>query len=151
MENQAISSENNDKTTSPPALSPEEKRKLRIYQFWAIVGTLVIITIFVGLIIFLLQPSTPTNSIRDILIIGMAFELLILGIATILLIIQLARLINLIQNEIQPVLESANTTINTIRGTAEFLSNNMVQPISKLSGYVASIRQALELINFGKK
>jgi hypothetical protein len=55
--------------------------------------------------------------------------------------VQLAILINLLQNEIKPILDTTNETISTIRGTANFLSGNLVEPVIKLNEYVAALRK----------
>ena len=65
----------------------------------------------------------------------------------ILLIIQTARLINLFQNEIKPLLEAANETMGTLRGTAIFLGDSVVQPVIKANSYLAGFRRILDLLN----
>jgi hypothetical protein len=85
--------------------------------------------------------------IRDVMIILMAFELLLIGITAVLLIIQVARLVNLLKNEIKPLLEAANETIYTLRGTATFISDSLLQPVVKLNSYMAAFRKMLDLLN----
>ena len=141
-----------------PAPRPEEdtttkdadKRSKRIVTF-AIIG-IVLVLILLGLaIFFLLQPTTPTDRIRDVFIIVVALESLVIGVALIILIIQLASLINLLQNEVRPILTATNETVNTLRGTAEFLGENMVEPVIKLNGYLAGMNRVIELMGFKKK
>lgn len=94
---------------------------------------LVILVILVAGIFFLSTTSIDTTSrIRDIFIILMALKSLVIGLALIILVVQLATLINLLQNEIKPILNSTNETVNTLRGTASFLSDNLVEPVIKL-------------------
>ena len=111
--------------------------------------------IFVGFIIFsiwyLLQPTTQTAQIRDVFIIFLALESLVIGVALVVLAVQLATLINLLQNEVRPMLESANETLNTLRGTTIFLSENLVEPVMKLNEYLASLRRVLELFGMRKR
>jgi hypothetical protein len=102
-------------------------------------------------IYFLLQPATPTDRIRDVFIIVVALESLVIGVAMIVLIMQLASLINLLQNEIRPILNATNETVNTLRGTAEFLGDNVVEPVIKLNGYLAGLYRMLELMGVRKK
>jgi fucose permease len=98
--------------------------------------------------IFLLQPGAPTEAIRDLFIIFVAFEFLIIGVALVLLLVQLARLVNLLQNEIGPILDSASEAAQTMRGTSRFLSDRLVAPVVKISAGVAGFRRALELLRF---
>ena len=60
-------------------------------------------------------------------------------------------LINLLQNEVRPILHATNETVNTLRGTAEFLGENVVEPVIKLNGYLAGLTRMLELIGINKK
>ena len=80
------------------------------------------------------QGEDVTARVRDIFIIFMAFESLIIGVALVILIVQLALLTNLLQNEIKPIIDSTNETVNTVRGTATFLSDNLAEPVIKLNG-----------------
>ena len=138
-----------------PALSPEEERRQR--QTTMIIG-IVVALVFIGLIvsiIFLLSPGLTSaetvGRIRDVFIIFMAFESLLIGAVLVILIVQLARLTNLLQHEIKPILDSTNETVSTLRGTSEFLSTHLSEPIIQLNEYVAGLQKALELLGLGKR
>ncbi len=103
---------------------------------------------------FLLQPTTNTAKIRDVFIIFMALQSILTGMTLVVLMIQLARLTNLLQNEIKPILNSTNETLNNLRGTTNFLSDNLVEPVIKLNEYTAGLSQfmvALGLVKRSKK
>ncbi len=146
-------SENIQETPSPEeaAISQAALRKQR----WIVAGLIVLTVLFLAGIVlavyFLLQPSSPTSTIRDIFIIFMAFESLIIGAALVVLIIQIAGLINLLQNEVKPILQSTNETVNTLRGTTEFLSENLVEPVIKLNSYLAGLRKFFDLFGLNRK
>lgn len=120
-----------------------------------VVGLLILILVLIGLvgtgIWFLMQPGAPTEMIRDIVIIIVAFEFMLVGLALVILIVQLANLLNLLQNEVRPILDSASEAANTLRGTARFLSDNLAGPVVKASGAVAALRRAAEMLNFFKR
>ncbi len=116
-----------------------------------IAGALVLLVLLGVAIYFLLQPATPTDRIRDIFIIVVALESLVIGVALIVLIMQLASLINLLQNEVRPILKATSDTVNNLRGTAEFLGENVVEPVVKLNGYLAGLYRMLELMGLKKK
>jgi len=99
----------------------------------------------------LMQPTTPTDRIRDVFIIVVSLESLVIGVALIVLIVQVATLINLLQNEVRPILHATNETVNTLRGTAEFLGESVVEPVIKLNGYLAGISRVIELMGVRKK
>jgi hypothetical protein len=145
-------------TEYTPEISPEEQAAQQAAlrrQRWIIVGVVAvvvfIIAAIVAAVILLLKDSTVTANIRDIFIIFMAFESLIIGAALVVLIIQVASLINLMQNEVKPILQSTSETVNTLRGTTEFLSENLVEPVIKLNSYLAGLRKFFDLFGVNRK
>lgn len=120
-----------------------------------IIGLVVLaLLLVVGLgaaIYFLLQPGAPTETIRDVVIIVVAFEFMVIGLALVILLVQLARLVNLLQNEVRPIIDSASEAANTLRGTARFLSANLVAPVVKVNAAMAAARRALDMFNFGRR
>jgi hypothetical protein len=125
--------------------SPEENETDTKTKAALIAGSIVLLALFGGAIYFLLV-SDKTETIRDIFIILLGFELAVIGIAAVLLIVQTARLINMFQHEIKPVLDAANETMSTLRGTAIFMSDAFVQPVIKINSQFASIKQALDML-----
>ncbi len=139
-------------------LSPEEETVSAAAirrQRWMMAGFIFLGILFmagIGFAIFgLLQDAGATANIRDIFIIFMAFESLVIGAALIILIIQVASLINLLQNEVRPILKSTSETVNTLRGTTAFLSENLVEPVIKLNSTLAGFKRFFELFNLFKK
>ena len=133
------------------AAQREAERRQRTIAITAVIFLVLLLAGIVAAVIGLLQPNTPTDKIRDIFIIFMALESLLIGVALIVLIVQFASLINLLQNEVRPILDATNETVNHLRGTAEFLGENVVEPVIKLNGYLAGLQRMLELIGVKKK
>jgi heme/copper-type cytochrome/quinol oxidase subunit 2 len=139
--------------TRPPLTAEQLEQERQMKRTMTIVGIgAVILLILLGVAIyFLLQPATPTDKIRDVFIIVVALESLVIGVALIILVMQLASLVNLLQNEVRPILKATNETVNNLRGTAEFLGENVVEPVVKLNGYLAGLTRMLELMGLKKK
>jgi hypothetical protein len=117
-----------------------------------IVTALVVLGLLIAGTIFLFRTDpADTSKIRDIFIIFMALESFVIGLALIILIVQLATLINLVQNEIRPILNSTNETVNTLRGTAAFLSDNLAEPVIKLNEYLAGLKRIRDIFRTGPK
>ncbi|MBE0671541.1 MAG: hypothetical protein IH588_13215 [Anaerolineales bacterium] len=144
----------------PPAPQPtpeqiaelrEQERRQKTLIASIIAGAVLILVLLGTAIYFLMQPTAPTDRIRDIFIIVVALESLVIGVALIVLIVQLASLINLLQNEVRPILNATSETVNTLRGTAEFLGENVVEPVIKLNGYLAGLKRMLELLGVKTK
>jgi len=138
-------------TPEETAGQSEAARQQRTIVTVAIIVIIALIALIVAGVIFLLQPGTPTDRIRDIFLIFMALESLVIGVALIVLIVQLASLINLLQNEVRPILRATSDTVNNLRGTAEFLGENVVEPVIKLNGYLAGMQRVLEFMRFKQK
>jgi hypothetical protein len=79
--------------------------------------------------------------LRDAAIIFVAFETLIIGILLIVLMLQTRALLRLLREEVQPMLAAINETLATVRGTTQFVSENVVSPVMKWSGYLAGLRR----------
>lgn len=132
-------------------VNQEELRRRQMAVAGLVVGVILLLALLITAVIYLALPDTNTERIRDIMIIIMALEFMFLGIALMVLIVQLATLINLLQNEIIPIVESTNETANTLRGTTEFLSENLTEPVIKLNQYFAGFTRLIELIGLTRK
>ena len=129
----------------------EQERKQKQMMAGLIAVTVLLVALLGVAIYFLMQPATPTDKIRDVFIIVVALETLVIGIALVVLIVQLASLINLLQNEVRPILNATSETVNTLRGTVEFLGEEVIEPVMKLSGYLAGLKRMLELMGIKPK
>lgn len=145
-------------TETPEIPSPEERaaqreqeKQMKRTMTAVVIGAVILLVLLGAAIYFLLQPATPTDKIRDIFIIVVALESLVIGVALVVLIVQMASLINLLQNEVRPILKATNDTVNNLRGTAEFLGENVVEPVIKMNGYMAGLYRMLELMGVKKK
>ena len=122
--------------------------KLWIAAFIVIV---LVVALILGVVFLARAEGDTTARVRDIFIIFMALESLVLGVAMVILIIQVATLINLLQNEIKPILDSTNETVSNLRGTTQFLSNNMVEPVMKMNEYLAGLKKFFDLVRPGRR
>ncbi len=148
-------------TPQPPPLTPEQiaarkeqERQMRNLIIGGAVAVVFILALLITAIFFLMRPETSAETvgrIRDIFIIVVAFETLVIGVALVVLLVQLASLINLLQNEVRPIIQATSETVNTLRGTAEFLGESVIEPVIKLNGYLASLQRVLELMGIKRK
>jgi hypothetical protein len=146
---------------TPPAteLSPAELKARRLLIIFSIVFGL----LFIGLIVLLVflsidayqaayegAPPSPgsvvVSLLRDVAIVFVAFETMVVGILLVVLMLQVQSLVVLLRDEIRPMLEAANETLATVRGTTQFVSQNVVSPVVKWSGYLAGLRRILQQV-----
>ncbi len=139
---------------SPELESPQPSERIEKSRAWVVAIVLLLALIITGLIlavISMVNNPDQTEIIRDIVIIFMAVESSLIGIVMIILITQLARLTAMLQNEIKPILDSTNETLNTLRGTTTFLSNNLVDPVVKANSVITALRRAIELLPISRR
>jgi hypothetical protein len=137
---------------SPTEVSdPEGERKRRLAVIGISVGALIVIAALItGAVLLFRNPATAEN-VRDVFIIFMALEFMLIGVALVILIVQLAVLITMLRHEVKPILDATNETLNTVRGTTAFLSENLVDPVIKLNSYLAALTQVVETLGiFGR-
>ena len=117
-----------------------------------IIGAVLLVALLItGVVVLLRADNATTGRVRDVFIIFMALESFVIGIAMVVLIVQMATLINLLNNEIRPIIRSTNETVNTIKGTVFFLSDNLSEPVIKLNEYIAGISKFFDIIRPGKR
>jgi predicted PurR-regulated permease PerM len=123
-----------------PVATAEEKPILAI-----VIAALLLVGLIVGLFFLARAEGQVVSQVRDIFIILMALMMFVIGVALVVLIIQLANLTNLLQHEIKPILNSTTDTVNTLKGTVRFLSDNVSEPVIKLNESLASIKKLVDI------
>lgn len=108
---------------------------------FGLIGGVVLVIALIALVVVLLYSNpVQTAIIRDIFIIALAFTSFLIGLLMLVLIFQLQSMIALLRNEIKPMLTNANETVNTVRGTAVFVSDNLVRPTINLASFIAGLK-----------
>ncbi len=87
--------------------------------------------------------------LRDIFIILMAVESLAIGILLIVLVVQIINLTKLLREEVLPILNSTNQTVDTVKQTTGLVSDVVVSPLIKAVTTVSAVRGGLRAI-FGR-
>ncbi len=82
------------------------------------------------------------GTVRDILIIFLALTSIVVWVMLGILIWQIWRLTKMVQTELKPMMADTKETIATVRGTANFMSENVVTPVIQTSSRMAGYRRA---------
>ncbi len=136
--------------TPQPTVTKPAKKSSRGLIF-GVVGVIILAAIIAAIVLMLSDTTGMTSKIRDVFIIFLALESLIIGIALVILIVQISLLINLLQNEVKPILQTTNDTVNTLKGTTTFISSNLVEPVIKMNEYLAGLRKLIDLLFVPKR
>ncbi len=117
------------------------------YVVLGVIGTLLIVGLLIALVLWLANNYAPQiEVIRDIFIILLAFSSCGVLLVGILAVMMLIRLVNMLEFEIKPILEKTQETVNTVKGTTHFVSQNVVKPTITFSGYVAGVSRGLRVL-----
>jgi membrane protein implicated in regulation of membrane protease activity len=85
-------------------------------------------------------------TVRDLAIILLAMQALIVNILLGILIWQIWRMTKMMQNEVKPIIQDTQETISTVRGTAGFVSQNVVDPVVRANRTVFKWRGTLSAL-----
>jgi hypothetical protein len=86
------------------------------------------------------------TSVRDLAIILLALESLVIGVVLVVVSLEIRNLAKLLREEIKPILDSANETARTVRGTTSFVSETFVNPMIRVSSFASGFLQALRML-----
>jgi len=111
-----------------------------------ILAIVAVIAIIALVIWFLISFPTVTAAIADVSIIVLAVGTFILDLILIFLIWQIIRLLMFLITELEPVLRDLQNTSTTVKGTATFVSDNVVNPAVEVAGKVAAVRASLNVL-----
>lgn len=137
---EVLNSEKAEQINARSEVASEKKPILAI-----VIVALLVIGLIVGLFFLARAEGPVVSQVRDIFIILMALMMVVIGVAMVVLIIQLANLTNLLQHEIKPILHSTTDTVNTLKGTIRFLSDNVSEPVIKLNESLASVKKLVDI------
>lgn len=136
---------------SRPELSakPIDKRPLIIGALVA----LVIVLIFGAIGWWLFVHPTAAAVLRDVFIIFMGLGIFIiillliaLVVITAYLVLKVNDLVQLLEREIKPLLVQVQGTVNKVRGTTNFISEQAVKPVITTVSTVAAIRAIFQAL-----
>ena len=88
--------------------------------------------------------------VRDVVIILLATESLVIGGVTLFLLYQIIMLVTLLREELIPLIQSAQETVNSARGTTVYVSRKIIVPSAKAATTVARLQAMARVLFKGK-
>lgn len=134
-----------DETVSQTSADKKNKRRTTYIGIGVAVVVILIIAGFV-----LMINGGVTGVVRDIIIIFLALESLILVGLMVVLVIQMTMLVRMMRDEVRPLIASAQETVNSARGTTQFVSRKIVTPTAAAAANVAQVRRMFQVLFKGK-
>jgi len=77
--------------------------------------------------------------IRDLMIVFIALELALIFVSVSVLLVQVSRLVNLLTEEIAPLLDATQETVQTAQNTVEFAGRNVLNPMIEFSSFLTTL------------
>lgn len=136
-------------SSASPETTPPEQPKSWSIQRVAVLGAgvlggiiVLIFLIGVALAVFTDAPVTAARIeiIRDIFVILLLLEGLLIVVALAIMVVQIGRLINLLQSKSKPILDDAQETVSSARGTVEFVGKHVTEPLIQAGSFIAGAR-----------
>jgi hypothetical protein len=131
--------------TQEPAGEPD-RREQTLRNIGIVIIVLVILAILSAAGYGLVTHPNLTAVLRDISIVVLALVTIVIGAFLAILIFQLQSLTALLRDEIKPILEAANDTASTVRGTTTFISDAVVTPVITAASYASAVRQTIKAL-----
>lgn len=95
---------------------------------------------------FMIRYPAVTAAVADISIIVLALTVIVLDIILIVLVWQIVKLLTYLLEELQPIVESLQETTGTVRGTATFMSDAVVNPTIEIASRAAGVRRSISIL-----
>ncbi|HLF29028.1 MAG TPA: hypothetical protein VJG32_22095 [Anaerolineae bacterium] len=139
-------------TPAPPSSRPtaalplnsKEGRRLNRGLIGGVIVILILVLV-IGGFVWMVQAGV-TDTVRDVFIILMALVSLFIGLMLLALVYQVAALTRMLREEIKPLMENAQETVNAARGATLFVSDHVVRPVIGVAGTVAGIARIISLL-----
>jgi len=81
--------------------------------------------------------------IRDLMIVFIALELALIFVSVSILLVQVSRLVNLLTEEVGPLLDATQETVQTAQNTVEFAGRNVLNPMIEFSSFLTTLLSLL--------
>jgi hypothetical protein len=129
--------------------SRAERSSRRRMMTIGIIAAVVLVLIIAGFVLMI--QSGTTGVVRDVIIILLALESLIVVGLMLVLVFQVISLVRMLRDEVKPLLESAQDTLATARGTTTYVSKKVVSPSIAVAGSLAGLRRMAQVLIGRKK
>lgn len=89
---------------------------------------------------------STVETVRDISIIVLAIQTIVVQVILVLLLLEVRSLSKMLRENIHPILQSADETVRTVRGTSTFVSDTVVAPVVRVSAFAAGVTEAIRIL-----
>jgi len=122
-------------------------KELSLGQKIALVTGATALVALIGFTIwFMIRFPEVTSAVRDIFLIILAVGTLALDMILIVLVWQIVKLLTYLLEELGPVVESVQEATGTVRGTATFVSDSVVNPAIEVVSKAAGVRRSIDVL-----
>ncbi len=130
-----------DVETTVTSAHGKSRRKL---MWIGIIAAVIVVVIIISFVLMI--NAGVTGTVRDVIIILLALESMVVGTLMLVLVVQVIALVKMMREEIKPLLQSAQDTLESTRGTTTFVSKKVIAPAIAVASTVAGVRRAVEFV-----
>lgn len=95
----------------------------------------------------IIEEMSTVETVRDISIIVLAVQTIVVQVILVLLLLEIRSLSKMLRENIYPILQSADETVRTVRGTSTFVSDTVVSPVVRASAFAAGVTEAIRILS----
>jgi hypothetical protein len=132
-----------------PITMTDAERQMRRRMTLIGIG-IAVIAVLVLLSFAVMIAAGVIGEVRDVVIILLATESLIIGGVTLFLLYQMIMLVTLLREDLIPLIQSAQETVNSARGTTVYVSRKIIVPSAKAASTVARLQAMTRVLFKGK-
>jgi hypothetical protein len=132
-----------------PIIVTDAERQMRRRMMLIGIG-IAVIAVLILLSFAAMIAAGVIADVRDIVIILLATESLIIGGVTLFVLYQVIMLVTLLREDLIPLIQSAQDTVNSARGTTVYVSRKIIVPSAKAASTVARLQATARVLFKGK-
>ncbi len=132
-----------------PITTTDAERQMRRRMTLIGIG-IAVIAVLILLSFAVMIAAGVIGIVRDVVIILLATESLVIGGVTLFLLYQMIMLVTLLREELIPLIQSAQETVNSARGTTVYVSRKIIVPSAKAASTVARLQAMTRVLFKGK-
>jgi hypothetical protein len=132
-----------------PITMTDAERQMRRRMILIGIG-IAVIAVLILLAFAVMIAAGVIAEVRDVVIILLATESLVIGGVTLFLLYQMIMLVTLLHEELIPLIQSAQETVNSARGTTVYVSRKIVVPTAKAATTMARLQAMARVLFRGK-
>ena len=131
-------------TDVEPTVTSVDRKSSNKMKWIGLIAAVIVILIIAGFVVMI--SAGVTGVVRDVIVIFLALESVVIATLMLVLVVQVIGLVRMLREEIKPLLQSAQDTLEATRGTTTFVSKKVITPAINAVGTFAGAKRVVEFL-----